>query len=60
MTLLKNKKKRGRSDEHSVMSEYRRLVANPTVDMNLHGGENWENTRNYRRLVKKLKKQGKI
>jgi hypothetical protein len=42
------------------MSEYRRLVANPTVDMNLHGGENWENTRNYRRLVKKLKKQGKI
>ena len=60
MTLLKNKKKRGRSDEHSVMSEYRRLVANPIVDIDSHGVENWVNTRNYRRLKKKLKKQGKI
>ena len=42
------------------MSEYRRLVANPTVDIDSHGVENWVNTRNYRRLKKKLKKQGKI
>ena len=60
MSLFKPKKKRGRSDVHSVMSEYRRLVANPSVDVDTHGGEKWENTRNFRRLKKKLKKQGKI
>ena len=60
MSLFKPKKKTARSDVHSDMSEYRRLVANPSVDVDTYGGENWENTRNFRRLKKKLKKQGKI
>jgi len=52
------KAKNNRKHVEKKMIELRKLCANPSIDIDKHDQYVWMQSRNYRRLAKKLERKG--